>query len=330
MATTTATMQTPPRRQLTSDGIRRRKYTDEEKKQLLANLELEVKDRIRQFEAYLAHSLEAFKLRHENEVTRIPRAIRTITIGEFADKYDGDVNIALKAITKAKMVASEEPAGIEDTERKRKWQATDVAAGQQDAESPRALKTARLDSPQKRELVGRPRIIKTPARLRKAQVPFSPNVSPQKSPEKQSANPSPAKLQHHRVPSSTTFNPLLPKTPAYPRHLAQGNASPFTTTASHNEAGSSRQGGRKLERQRSIAILRGPGTDQAKNGSAFEMILSLKVPTLSGRFLEFDPLSATSEDIDAAEGVSPEAIAKAKEELLELSELMKRLGKWRI
>lgn len=78
-----------------------------------------VKDRVRQFEAYFAQVLEAFKLRHENEVTRIPRAIRNITMGEFADKYDGDVNKALQAITKAKMAASEEPIGIEDSARKR-------------------------------------------------------------------------------------------------------------------------------------------------------------------------------------------------------------------
>lgn len=132
-------METPPRKKYTLDGQGpaqpRRKYTDEEKKQLLANLDLEgmsmtcltilyfhsrqVRDRIRQFEAYLAHSLEAFKLRHENEVTRIPRAIRTLTVAEFADKYDGDVNKALQAITKARMEASGEPAGIDGSTRKR-------------------------------------------------------------------------------------------------------------------------------------------------------------------------------------------------------------------
>lgn len=80
----------------------------------------QVKDRIRQFEAYLAHSLEAFKLRHENEVTRIPRAIRNLTVAEFADKYGGDVNKALQAITKARMEASGEAAGgIDGSARKR-------------------------------------------------------------------------------------------------------------------------------------------------------------------------------------------------------------------
>lgn len=78
-----------------------------------------MKDRIRQFEAYLAHSLEAFKLRHENEVTRIPRVIRSLTIAEFADKYNGDVNKALQAITKARMEASGEPAGLDGSARKR-------------------------------------------------------------------------------------------------------------------------------------------------------------------------------------------------------------------
>ena len=132
-------MDTPPPRQLPQDiggdSQPSRKYTEDEKEQLLANLDLEgsyavrfglqvltlrpVKDRIRQFEAYLAHSLEAFKLRHENEVTRIPRAIRTLTMAEFADKYDGDVSKALQAITKARLEATGEPVGADASVRKR-------------------------------------------------------------------------------------------------------------------------------------------------------------------------------------------------------------------
>lgn len=52
-------------------------------------------------------------------MTRIPRAVRGLTIGEFADKYDGDVNRALQAITKAKLEANEDSFVIDEAIRKR-------------------------------------------------------------------------------------------------------------------------------------------------------------------------------------------------------------------
>jgi len=40
-------------------------------------------------------------------------------MAEFADKYDGDVNKALQAITKARMEASGDPMGTETSAKKR-------------------------------------------------------------------------------------------------------------------------------------------------------------------------------------------------------------------
>lgn len=88
-----------------------------------------------------------------------------------------------------------------------------------------------------------------------------------------------------------------------------------------------------MHRQQSIAILRGPSlahSGSRQGARTFEMILSLKVYTKSGDILEFDPLSTTVEDLDHIEDVSEEARKRAKEELLELTSLMEKLGRWRI
>ncbi|KAF8527488.1 hypothetical protein BU17DRAFT_39482 [Hysterangium stoloniferum] len=350
-------MQTPPRKQGEINAFltrAERNYTEEEKRQLLANLDLEVKDRIRQFEAYLAHSLEAFKLRHENEVTRIPRAIRTLTVGEFADKYDGDVNKALQALTKAKMEASGEPVGLEASIRKRKWQAS-ADDPQEVAESSRAVKNARVASPHKKqEAAGaRPRLVKTPAARLRRPPPSPAILDPRSSPHKAPNMEFSGKLQQNRISSNTGFNPALPKTPAFPRRLrvddsllsANGSPPPnpyefdqkvFPLRQEHSDTSQQTLIQRKLERQRSIAVLRGPSLTQPSGGAqgsqppSVEVILSIKVPTIAGGLLEFDPLSTTVTELELLKGITEEARNRAKDELQELNSLMAKLGKWRI
>lgn len=313
-------METPRKAAAVSSIQPQRKYTEEEKRQLLINLELEVQDRLRQFETYLAHSLEAFKLRHENEVTRIPRAVRGLTMGEFADKYDGDVNKALQAITRARLEASEDSFSLDDAVKKRKYDATEEPT--ETTEQNRLSKNARLkpSSPMKKDASGgaaRSKLAKTPvSRLR--QPPPSPGKrgtmfkSPHKAVLSNEIRHSP--VHNTRAPSLSHFSPTLPETPAYPPGKADG-------------------GGGRLQRQRSIAILRGPSLAQpgSRQGTrTLEMILSLKVYMESGDILELDPLSTTMKDLDSLEGITEEARKSAKGELLELTGLMEKLGKWRI
>lgn len=173
----------------------------------------------------------------------------------------------------------------------------------------------------------RHRLLKTPgARARR------PPPSPKQWPDA-----SPAKSPHHRVPSAQTFDPALPKAPAYPKsrlHQANGTASPFAVSklSGNTFAGPSDPGGKKLTRQRSMTVLRGPSpqNDQDATIPSTELILSLRIPTRKGELLELDPLATTMQDLENLQGVSDEAKAHAKTELKELSSLMSKLGKWRI
>ncbi|PBK74906.1 hypothetical protein ARMSODRAFT_496247 [Armillaria solidipes] len=222
-----------------------RKYSDEEKSQLIANLNLEVAHRTRQLRSWLAGGLENFKIHQEGHVSRIPKQVRGMTMREFGEKYNGNVQAALRGVQREKLAsAGNDPAigEIDKNMRKRKWLTSQDQEATADPSEPRALKNARLESPQRkpgsstgpgtaqraRLLSG---VVKTPGKGRPLpRVPQSP--SPQKSRPPfnagpgaafQSKLPSPSKpksnnpLTRSRVPSLSTFNPTLPpKTPGYP------------------------------------------------------------------------------------------------------------------
>lgn len=135
------TPQTPPKRSTYS----KRKYTIQEKEQLLRNLDIEgeifmyvseirpniseVDHRTRQFERSLAHILENFRNHHEGLILRVPRLVRSVTMAEFGDKYHGDIAACLRGLQSQRHGG--EPIAIDPATRKRKWQESqDTAPGE--------------------------------------------------------------------------------------------------------------------------------------------------------------------------------------------------------
>ncbi|KIK69652.1 hypothetical protein GYMLUDRAFT_254952 [Collybiopsis luxurians FD-317 M1] len=221
-------------------------YTQEEKKQLLINLEIEVQHRTRQFRAWLEDQLEGFKIHQENTISRIPKPVRTMTMREFGEKYHANPVIAATGSQKERLAAQvgDGLGEIDKTERKRKWMAIQETTedNSRDGESSRNSKNARLTShisPKKKagsstgpgtaqrarlangeKAAGRSRALGSPS-PQKTKAPFTTSTaytphapsSPSKLPlQKQKSGQS-----RTRVPSSSTFNPTLPaKTPTYP------------------------------------------------------------------------------------------------------------------
>lgn len=224
-----------------------RKYSDEEKSQLIANLNLEVEHRTRQLRSWLSGGLENFKIHQEGHVSRIPKQVRGITMREFGEKYNGNVQAALRGVQREKLAsAGNDPTfgELDKNMRKRKWLTSQDQEATADPSEPRALKNARMESPQRKPgsstdpgTAQRTRllseVIKTSS---KSQIRPLPRVPQSPSPQKsrppfnagpgaafQSKLPSPSKpksnnpLTRSRVPSLSTFNPVLPpKTPGYP------------------------------------------------------------------------------------------------------------------
>ncbi|KAG2357600.1 hypothetical protein BDR07DRAFT_1419945 [Suillus spraguei] len=109
-----------------------RKYTPEEKQQLLQNLDIEVEHRVRQLEEWLADALKNFRLHQEGLIARIPKLVRGVTMGEFADTYNGDIQACLRGLVGGAPPNLE----IDRETRKRKWEEA--------SEGERAVKNARM------------------------------------------------------------------------------------------------------------------------------------------------------------------------------------------
>ncbi|KAG8214888.1 hypothetical protein J3R82DRAFT_10059 [Butyriboletus roseoflavus] len=219
-----------------------RKYTPEEKQQLIKNLDIEVEHRVRQLEEWLAVALENFRLHQEGLISRIPKLVRGVTMGDFADKYNGDIQACLRGLQSERMGGTE--FGIDRDTRKRKWAAAQEEAeasgsGQrqgEDGDQAKAPKNARMMTTTPKKTVGGPSnmarafaVNRTPGASRTTTT--RPPV-PKPSPHKVNKPPSfvlaratsPAKRpnvttnQRTRPPSSATFNPTMlpPKAPTYP------------------------------------------------------------------------------------------------------------------
>ncbi|KAI0670937.1 hypothetical protein C8Q78DRAFT_974098 [Trametes maxima] len=224
---------------------RSRKYSAEEKDQLLANLDLEVAHKARQFEEWLEDALENFRMHQEGLILRIPRIVRNVTLRDFA-KYNGDIQECVKGL-KRELLGAEDNT-IDAGTRKRKWIESQETEGDKldgklgAHESSRAIKTARTvaATPKKKPSFAAPTtasktrlpVTKTPAKGRPLQRVPSGAVSP--SPQKGTSKPlqfprtpsrfaSPSKPSTlvsrptTRVPSSSTFNPVLHSEASHPR-----------------------------------------------------------------------------------------------------------------
>ncbi|KAI0632017.1 hypothetical protein C8Q77DRAFT_1218560 [Trametes polyzona] len=301
-------------------GTRTRKYSGEEKEQLLANLDLEVAHKTRQFEEWLADALENFRRHQEGLILRIPRIVRNVTLRDFA-KYNGDIQECVKGL-KRELLGAEDNT-IDPSTRKRKWIESQETEGDKldgklgHTESSRALKTARTiaATPKKKTASfaapttaskTRLPVTKTPAKTQGRPLQRVPSGAVSPSPQKGSSRPlqfprtpsrfaSPSKPSQatrpqSRVPSSSTFNPVLPLAPSHPRwprkdeNMLSVNGSPLANPyqldlknwfkavaegdgADAEPAGSSEAnggnrglgklgvpGGSKLKKQRSIVV----------------------------------------------------------------------------
>lgn len=60
------------------------------------------------FERFLADALASFAVRHETEVTKLPRVVRALKMGEFADLYGGDVRACAAALAQRRIKETDE------------------------------------------------------------------------------------------------------------------------------------------------------------------------------------------------------------------------------
>jgi len=91
-----------------------------------------VAHRTRQFESWLADRLENFNMHQEGQVSRIPKQVRNMKMREFGEKYNGNVQAALRGFQKEKFVAASGDGMLGELDkdaRKRKWVASQEVDG---------------------------------------------------------------------------------------------------------------------------------------------------------------------------------------------------------
>ena len=115
------------------------------------NLAFTVAHRTRQFEAWLKDRLENFTIHQEGQVSRIPKQVRAMTMREFGQKYEGNIQSALRGYQKERLVAAGGDATLGEIDkslRKRKWIESQEAEAElsqaKDVDSQRALKNGSL------------------------------------------------------------------------------------------------------------------------------------------------------------------------------------------
>lgn len=125
----------------------KRKFSPEEKQQLLANLDIEVEHRSRQLEAWLTDALENFRNHHEGHPSRIPRIVLGVKMRDLEEKYNGDVQVCVRVLQMDKLVGLGAGVGEERATKKRKWLAEQGTDKESEAEGSRNVKNRELCCP---------------------------------------------------------------------------------------------------------------------------------------------------------------------------------------
>jgi len=107
---------------------------------LLIKKNIPVAHRTRQLESWLLDTLASFRDRHERQLGRIPHLVRGMTMADFGDKYNGDVQAALRGLQKERLAIDVVP--LDRNAMKRKW----VPASEEDPEARPGSPTKNTDT----------------------------------------------------------------------------------------------------------------------------------------------------------------------------------------
>ncbi|KAG2081066.1 hypothetical protein BD769DRAFT_1734392 [Suillus cothurnatus] len=250
--------------------------------------------RVRQLEEWLADALKNFRLHQEGLIARIPKLVRCVTMGEFADTYDGDIQACLRGLVGGAPPDLE----IDRETRKRKWLVKVNAPLRMKKPPPTNTGTAQCVRTFSAAVPRTPGQLRPTFRL--------PSISPQKASTLQT---SPSKLRAplpFKVPPSPGTSPHPPRLPS-PKRTARVPEPPVPKPATPSLLPSS-----------SLSSL--PSSSSARAVVA--------ISTSDGHVLEFDPLQMSPRALNALVGITDSAKKQAREEMGRL--VQAAVNKWSI
>ncbi|CAG7846532.1 SubName: Full=Uncharacterized protein {ECO:0000313/EMBL:CCA67837.1} [Serendipita indica DSM 11827] len=334
----------------------------EDKERLIENLDIEVTNHRRRFEAFLEQLLEGFSLRHGMEISRIPKAIRNMKMKDF-DAFGGNVQRCVQAMARQRVAEADGDANA----KKRKWQ-----AAIQEEEIERASKTPRVAPPSPVKTSKPSSQVPNSSRA-KGLFPKTPtrnmnNVNPTKtalhgsarkvmpSPSKRAVSPTkpqnmPTSSTSSFKPASTTFNPVLPpKTPTYPRRVARAdeavmslNGTPLKFPSAfmfprgvapivdEGEESEHDSHAKSTGVGPAFLVRRDPSTVSMGSSSASTAVSStgtlITISTSKGQTVQFDPLMASPGSLDRIPDLTESAKKQVREDT---ARIVQALHKWRL
>lgn len=154
------------------------------------------------------------------------------------------------------------------------------------------------------------------------------------------ASPTKSPAPPFRVPS-TAFNPVLPKTPSYPRRIAKWNESvvsingtplafPKHATVDDDDAAtvvSSERGSHAITRKDHTHDNFSSRSSSSTAHSTGFTGPTITIPTTKGHVLQFDPISMSPGSFEKLPGLTDSAKKHAKDEMMRI---VQNLAKWHI
>ncbi|KAF8311062.1 hypothetical protein DL93DRAFT_2169281 [Clavulina sp. PMI_390] len=123
-----------------------RALSQREKEKILQLYDMELESRLSDLRAHLDAKLADLLMHSNNQITRLPPSVRTVTLREFGEKYNGELNALVRGMASLNVLRNN-PVPPSVGKRKRH----DAANEKEDEAENRKTKTARQapDSPQK-------------------------------------------------------------------------------------------------------------------------------------------------------------------------------------
>lgn len=110
---------------------------------ILSLTTISVAHRAVQFRRELEDRLENFTLNQETLLSHIPKGVRQMTMREFGEKYNGNIQAAVRGLHRAKFVSERGESALEKIDkdtRKRKWVESQETEDEASSDQSRATK----------------------------------------------------------------------------------------------------------------------------------------------------------------------------------------------
>ncbi|TIA90697.1 hypothetical protein E3P99_01435 [Wallemia hederae] len=297
-------------------------FNDDEADAILQSYLLDVDNKRKAMQSHLDRSLSAFTARSLSILASVPKALHNLTLGEFEDKFGGDLVRAVRGEG-----VKDATHDLEDNDREEEWEAARKRKRVIDKDgdgldvfnSPQEKKTTRKYTK---------RVAKTPS----SRSTRSTRSRSKKTGKNDAETDNESEVGDSAVPTTSSFNPTLTTHDDLPDEAeveAEVRAGMHKQQPEHNKNG--------VKRRPSIQLVGNGKVDidldlpSATNDTRYlHDTATLFIPLPDGTKLAVDPARAEPEELNKLEGVSDEMRDIVRKEIeRRMQELVGLIDRWK-